>query len=516
MAKQPTVMQRKREGEQIGSDGRASATVDPTGQPSPAPQRAKVIEHPSRRRLEQVRSTTEKLLVRQQSLALQLVAEFAEQEHLDAGLTAVVNLLHHRYHARRVSIGTTNGSRVDIRAVSQQARIEANTREIDLLQAVLCEAREQDRVSHVNRIGDGITRLVAHQALCAGLVDPQIITVPMYHAGRSVAGLCLEFDGAPPVSNLTLGLFEQIGSLLAPLIETRQRADRNALDRALDSLRDALHASVEPRSLAALLLGGASLLVLVSVSLVPVTHNVASPAEVVAMQRRVITAPQDGFIERVLVGVGDRVAKGASLLQLSTVDLTLEVSRWNGELRRHSTEMRAAMALGDRKEIAVLRARRRQAEAELALVENQLERSSIVAPEPGIVVSGELAQLTGSAIERGQSLLEIAPEQGYQIHLMVNESDIGWVVSGQTGRLMLNADPGRELSLTTVAIHPISVAVDGQNRFRVEAVLQSDDVALLPGQTGVGKIEVGRARLGWLWTHRFTEWLDGVAWRWLG
>jgi hypothetical protein len=32
---------------------------------------------------------------------------------------------------------------------------------------------------------------------------------------------------------------------------------------------------------------------------------------------------------------------------------------------------------------------------------------------------------------------------------------------------------------------------------------------------GVGKIDVGRASLVWIWTHSLVEWIWLTAWKWL-
>ena len=50
----------------------------------------------------------------------------------------------------------------------------------------------------------------------------------------------------------------------------------------------------------------------------------------------------------------------------------------------------------------------RQAQAQLALVETKLARSSLSAPLDGIVVAGDWAQQVGGPVENGKELFEIA------------------------------------------------------------------------------------------------------------
>jgi len=37
---------------------------------------------------------------------------------------------------------------------------------------------------------------------------------------------------------------------------------------------------------------------------------------------------------------------------------------------------------------------------------------------------------------------------------------------------------------------------------------------LRPGMEGVGKIQVERRKLGWIWTHKIVHWLRMWVWSW--
>ena len=68
------------------------------------------------------------------------------------------------------------------------------------------------------------------------------------------------------------------------------------------------------------------------------------------------------------------------------------------------------------------------------------------------------------------------------------------------------------MALAVERITPISTARDGRNYFRVEAVLEEPGDDLRPGMEGVAKIEVGRRRLMWIWTHELFDWLRLRLW----
>ena len=251
-------------------------------------------------------------------------------------------------------------------------------------------------------------------------------------------------------------------------------------------------------------------------SVIQVTFNVKATAELVPLERRIISAPRDGYIESVDRGPGDSVTMGDVLLQLDTGELLVDQSRWQSELSSTATELRSAMAAGDRRKMAMLGADSSRAKAQLQLVDTQLRRSSVTAPVSGVIVSGDLSQMVGAPVQRGQTLLELAPPDGYEIHLMVDESDIHRIHVADQGKLSLKALPGQHITFSVSTIHPIGIAEDGSNRFRVQANLDSEGVALLPGQTGIGKIDVGSASMLWILTHEFADWFRQKRWEWFG
>jgi multidrug efflux pump subunit AcrA (membrane-fusion protein) len=162
-----------------------------------------------------------------------------------------------------------------------------------------------------------------------------------------------------------------------------------------------------------------------------------------------------------------------------------------------------------------LRAQIDQAKAQIDLINAQLERTQLTAPFDGVVVQGDLSQSLGSPVERGQVLFEIAPLNGYRIILEVDERDVADTAPGQEGQIALSALPRQSFPFTIRRITPVSIAQDGRNFFRVEAVLDEPSSALRPGMRGVAKISIERRPLRWIWTHRITDWFRLWVWSWL-
>ena len=162
----------------------------------------------------------------------------------------------------------------------------------------------------------------------------------------------------------------------------------------------------------------------------------------------------------------------------------------------------------------MLGAQLEQAEAQLALIEEQLTRTRIVAPFDGIVVKGDLSQSLGAPVERGNVLFELAPLDSYRVIMKVDERDITEVAVGQTGQLALSSLPHDPLPLLIEKITPVSSVEEGRNFFRVEGAARGGIEKLRPGMEGVGKINVEKRKLIWIWTHKIVHWVRMWIWSW--
>lgn len=202
------------------------------------------------------------------------------------------------------------------------------------------------------------------------------------------------------------------------------------------------------------------------------------------------------------------------MASLDDSELRLELTRLSGQLQKARREYREATSSRDLVNVRVISEQMKQINAQIDLTQQQLEKIHLSAPFDGVVIEGDLSQMLGSPVERGDSLFKIAPLDGYRIILKVDENQISYVKTGQTGTLALSSLAGKHFSLTVEKITAVARADDGANIFRVEASLDNPPDLLRPGMQGVGKIDSGQARLLWIWTHEITDWLRLWVWSW--
>ncbi|MEM8537774.1 MAG: HlyD family efflux transporter periplasmic adaptor subunit, partial [Pseudomonadota bacterium] len=231
--------------------------------------------------------------------------------------------------------------------------------------------------------------------------------------------------------------------------------------------------------------------------------------------QRSVTVPLAGFLAEAPARAGDIISAGQIIARLDDRDLRLERLKWASQRSQQEREYSQAIASRQRTEARILEAQIAQADAQIELLDSQLERMTIRAPFDGIIVSGDLSQALGAPLERGDVIFEVAPLSDFRVMLRVDERDIADIAPGQTGNLVLAAFPDADVTLEVVRITPISTAAEGENFFVVEAELTgAPEVELRPGMEGVAKVNIREERLVTIWTKRTWLWLRMTAWKW--
>jgi len=145
--------------------------------------------------------------------------------------------------------------------------------------------------------------------------------------------------------------------------------------------------------------------------------------------------------------------------------------------------------------------------------DQQIARVELRAPIDGVIVRGDLSQMIGAPVQRGDVLFEIAPLDDYRVILKVDERDIEAVRPGQDGELILSSLSALTLPIRVTKLTPVSVSEEGHNFFRVEAAFQEGSPAIRPGMQGYGKIEIGPRNVTAIASARLLQWLRMTLWR---
>jgi hypothetical protein len=448
---------------------------------------------------------------------LQILAAGLEHFHFQSAATACATELASSLACERVSFGFLQGKNLRLRALSNSANFDGQTNLARALERAMNEALDQQSTLAypVNRDANGQIAS-SHNQLCQQHRTGSACTVPLSADGSLFGAVCFERMEEKPFDSEIIQHFEVIAALLGPILELKRQQERPPVLQLWDSAGRFIHRLFGPSH--PLLKLGTGLLTagILTLSLAQGDYRSSGNAVLEGSIQRVVVAPMDGFIKTADVRPGDVVSSGQVLGSLDDKDLRLERLGWSGQQAQLQKEYREALGNHDRTQIGILNAQIEQADAQLELLDEQLARTEFIAPFDGIVVSGDLHQQLGAPVERGRVLFTVAPLHSYRVAVQIGETEIFELVEGQSGHLVLSAQPEELLPITVTRITPVSTAQDGRNYFRVEANLAGNTDQLRPGMQGVAKVDIEQRKLIWIWTHTLTNWLRMWTWSWLG
>jgi RND family efflux transporter MFP subunit len=447
---------------------------------------------------------------------LDSVADTLEHDRFQAAAMASVTKLSTMLECDLVSLGFARRGQMRIRALSHSAEFSERANLTRAVESAMEEAVDQQAVIVFPPPDDALPLVtISHEALARQYGAGTLCTVPLGPDDAPYGALFFEFPPEYALDGHTLELLKAIGALAGPILDTKRREDRWLVAKAAEKTARAMGFLIGPQRLA-LKFCGLVLCVLVAVLWFKEgSYRVKAPTVLEGRVQRSVCAPWGGYVSEAVARAGDLVRIGDVLCRLDDRDLRLEQAKWMAQREQLLKEHRGAMAKFDLPQVRIMEARVHQAEAELALVEEQLSRSVVTAPFDGVVMSGDLSQSLGAPVERGQVLFEVALLDSYRVILQVDERDIDDIDIGQEGLLALPSLPDEIFPLTVSTITSVLTAREGRNYFRVEAQLSGESRRLRPGMEGVGKVEIGERRLLWIWTHEMVDWVRLKLWTWL-
>lgn len=445
---------------------------------------------------------------------LDLVASSVEHEGFQGGAMALVTRMATILECDRVSLGFKTRNQVRVKVMSHTADLGKETNLVRAIGAAMDEALDQ-RASVVHPLPpDGLPLVTrAHKELSRQHGSGAVLTVPLENNDKLVGGLTLERPVDKPFNEETVEACETVAALIGPILDAKRREERWLIRKAVDSGADQIGKMLGPGHLLRKLILIALIGVVAFFSLFTVDYRVSAPTSIEGEVQRAVAAPFDGYIKEASARPGDVVREGDLLCFLDDRDLVLERLKWSIEKEQLTSEYHEAMAKRERSQIRITRSKIDQAEAQLALIDEQLARTRVRAPFDGVIMSGDLSQSLGSPVERGEELFSVAPLDAYRVIVEVDERDINHIRVGQKSELVLPSMPGEEFPFVVEKITPVSLSKEGRNYFRVEARMEKSSDRLRPGMEGVGKVTIDQRKLIWVWTHTAVDWLRLQVWR---
>ena len=126
--------------------------------------------------------------------------------------------------------------------------------------------------------------------------------------------------------------------------------------------------------------------------------------------------------------------------------------------------------------------------AELAQVDDLLERTKIYASISGTLTTYRFEEKIGDFLEEGANVCEIANDDKVVVEMPVPEKDIDVIELGQAVKFKVRGYPTRRFQATVDEIAPVATSDGTTSSILLRAYVDNDDRILKPGMTGVAKV----------------------------
>jgi biotin carboxyl carrier protein len=440
-----------------------------------------------------------------------LVLLNAEKRYLAAAMT-FCNELASRYRSDRVSLGWLKGAYVRLQAISHMERFEKEMDVVQSLEAAMEEAFDQDEEILWPRPEENLAVVRAHEAFSREQGSQYMVSLPVRVDDQPAGVLSCERSSEPFSEEEVRGLrvlCDQSARRLADL----KRHDRWFGARVAISIKESLGKLLGVEHTFAKLLGLFVCAALTFLIFGQWSYRVEAPFMLKTDDLAFLPAPFDGYIDQVHVKVGDVVNVMDPLLTLDTRELLLEESTAIANQNRYAREAEKARARNALADMKVAEALEEQATARLKMVRYHIDRAQVKAPFAGIVVEGDLKELQGAPVRKGDVLFKVARIEKMYAELKVDERDVHEVSQGASGEIAFVSRPDLKFPILVERVDPVATAEEKGNVFLVRCLFpEARATWWRPGMSGVAKIDAGKRNILWILTHRTIDFLRMWLW----
>ncbi len=235
-------------------------------------------------------------------------------------------------------------------------------------------------------------------------------------------------------------------------------------------------------------------LLLFAVLWLPVRLTVLAPAEVVAAQPRVYTAPLSGVIQEILVEPNAQVEEGQPLIRFEDTELRNRVNLAGEELAVATAELRKSQQgafLDNRSaaQLAELKARVDLKSAEYRYSKELLARTLLVAKAPGIAVFRDKDDWSGKPVKTGEHILYLASPERVKLTIELPVRDAISLDQGTEISFFLDSQPLSPVqAVLSQSSYEADVTPDGILAYTLKAKLDSGQSIPRIGMRGVAKL----------------------------
>ncbi len=450
--------------------------------------------------------------VRKLALVLDVLAMVNAESRFRSAALALCNGVAGEFHCDRASLGWLERGFVRLKAISRTERFDRRMAAVTAIEVVMEEALDQnEEVIWPSPAGASLV-CRDHEKFAIEQKSAHVISLPLRRGGKGVAVLTCERQSGP-FTELEGQQLRLLCDQAASRLDDLCRSDRWFGARWFYAANAAVRKIAGPEHAWSKVLALLGFIALIALLLPIYPYRVEGNFILRSDEVSLLTAPFDGYIQKVEVRPGDRLPAGGALLKLHTEQLELEEAAAIADQTRYLREAEKARAAVALAEMRIAQALADQARARLEIVRYRIGQSAIRAPFEGAVIEGDLRQRIGAPVRQGEALFKLARIDTLYVEAEINERDVHEVLPQSEGEIAFVSQPKLRFPVRVARVEPAAVAKDNENIFVVRAgCLQEPEPWWRPGMSGVCKIDVDQRTLLWILTHRTADFLRLFLW----
>jgi RND family efflux transporter MFP subunit len=436
-----------------------------------------------------------------------------ESAHFGEAASRLCNELETELKAMRVTLGWRKKGLMELVATNHGGRMRNDTETAGALGRAMDEAAEQNCEVGVPAVeGAEINR--QHKAFSESHGNCRIVTLPLRDRNGVHGAVSVEYpQDSDGMSQEQIDALRVVLDLVSPQLVTLFERSGWVGSRIWRSIRRRFASLLGYRHTGWKLAGLILLLVFGLSCVIPITHKVKAPFVLRTQASADLTAPFAGYIDTVLVDVGDVVKKGQLLATLDRRELVMQQTELEAERDRSLSDARRYEAEGDLSQMKLSQLAVEQADTKLEVIAFRLARTELRAPFDGVIVEGDLKERLSSPTQVGEVLMRVVEISDTYGELQVDERDIHFLKQGMVGEMSFTSRPEERFSVSLDQYEPVAVVKETGTYFRVRVnVTESPEDWWRPGMSGVCKVDINKRSIAWVYLHRTWEFIRLKLW----
>lgn len=451
---------------------------------------------------------------------LKISREITSTLNLDRVLLTIVNQAASLVPYDRASISLIERGKVDLAAVSGKLEIDKKSPEMKELNDTLTWAANLEKGLYISEFNEKIitereeTR-EKFKVYFEKTGYKSFISIPLKDEEGQLGMLSFESGTPYFLDERHLEVVSILANQATVAIRNAQLYRQVPLRNIMEPIMQRKAAIMKmPQSRRMAWAAGIGLLLLFLI-FVPWNMKITGEATIFPTSKTPAVAEVEGIVKNVYFREGAPIKKGAVIASLVDNDYRLALGQNLTRKELLMKDVSRSESLGDSTSARMHRIELEQVDREIQFYEDQLGRTNVLAPVAGVLITPRIEEKVGSLLKKGEPFCDLADMTTPRAEIWVDESDAGYLKTGERVRIKMNAFPTKKFYGEVTLLGSQIVTKNNTPYLRMEARIENPGLLLKSGMVGKAKVEVGKHSIGYVLLREPVRFLWKKIWVWL-